>query len=365
MFCCGRATKKRATAGRPLAEIHRARFVPLRAAERPLVARCLRLAREWGDGPGTDTGVQPGTRFAEVPANQGAFPRRWRRRGEPPRGDALWIIPKGADPSRRLLFLHGGGYIGMAPTETLYQSVASRLAHHTRLCVLSIDYRLGPEHKCPAAVEDALAALQWLSDHGPPPRDGRIASRGMATALFVAGDSSGGGLTLAAALAAPPRLRRRIDGLVGISPWTDLTCSGESYESRLWDPRAKTGDPYYTRDDSLGIASNYAGPGTSPSTNPLASPLCATPRQLRALPPVLLLVGDYEVSSDDATVFHRRLLEAGHRDAACSVYEQMWHCHTSYTEGFGLAPLPQAKRGLREIGRWVASHSATQSLTRS
>lgn len=343
--------------GRPIGSIRSARFVKVPAAERPLVKRCLRLAFEWGDGPGTDTLVQPGTRFFEIPAcGRATFPRRWWRTGDPPRGDALWVIPPRADPSRRLLFLHGGGYSGMSPMDTLYRSVASRIAHATRHCVLSIDYRLAPEHKCPSAVNDAVAALEWLSMHGPPEGDDRMSTKTVATALFVAGDSSGGGLALATALAAPPGVGQHICGVIGISPWTDLTCSGSSYQTHVWEAKSKSGDPYYTKEDSLGIASNYVSRSLS-AKNPLASPMFASPLQLRSLPPTLLLVGGYEVSVDDATEMHHRMLEAGHPDASCSVYEQMWHCHTSYTEGFGLAPLPHAIRGLGEIRRWVAARS--------
>ena len=125
----------------------------------------------------------------------------------------------GAREDRGTLYLHGGGYV-MGSLNT-HQELMGRVARATNAQVLGLDYRLAPEHVYPAAVEDALAAYQWILEHG-------IA----ASRVVIAGDSAGGGLALALLLALRERQLPMPAGAVLFSPWTDLTASGDSVRTR-------------------------------------------------------------------------------------------------------------------------------------
>ena len=183
------------------------------------------------------------------PSADGPF-TPWERDGElsgdpggaGPRGAAEWYVPWGpgpapADAARgRLLFFHGGGYVWYAPQDDVYRSFGTRLAQQAGMAVLSIDYRLAPEHAFPAALEDADAALRWLAVNGPDGPDGPAAAT---PKLFVAGDSAGGGLAAALALRSIAETGPdcpEIAGQVLVSPWLDLTGSGASAVSEKFDP---------------------------------------------------------------------------------------------------------------------------------
>ncbi|CAK0790334.1 unnamed protein product, partial [Prorocentrum cordatum] len=170
------------------------------------------------------------------------------------------------------------GYEWYSPQD-VYRPVTSRLAAVTGMPVLCFDYRKAPEHRHPAQLEDALAALRFAAGHGP-------AGPGKAPRLFLAGDSAGGGLALALAV----RLRDEpvegvvIAGISVVSPMTDLTCSGESYTSRRWtedgdtrrDPIFRAADP--VKDSMDGIYRLLGQPGEEGSfapTEPSISPLHA------------------------------------------------------------------------------------------
>ena len=155
-----------------------------------------------------------------------------------------------------------------------------------------MDYRLAPEHRYPAALDDALAAYAWLIDQGFAPKH---------TAL--AGDSAGGGLALSLLL----RLRdagKALPAAAGLmSAWTDLTASGASYSTRA------DADPIHQRPMIVAMARNYLGKDGN-AADPLVSPLFA---DLRGLPPLLAQVGDRETVLDDSRDFVARAKEAGGR----------------------------------------------------
>ena len=152
-----------------------------------------------------------------------------------------WVRPAAAvAPDTCVLYLHGGGYvIGSCNT---HRALASHLAGRAGLPVLVVDYRLGPEHPYPAAVDDALTAYEWLLDAGFEP-----------DRIVVAGDSAGGGLTLATLLALRDRGRPLPALGVPISPWTDLTLSGDSMTSMAEH------DPMVTRHGLQRMADWYVG----------------------------------------------------------------------------------------------------------
>jgi epsilon-lactone hydrolase len=236
-----------------------------------------------------------------------------------------WVRPDVVvAPDACVLYLHGGGYvIGSCNT---HRPATSHLARRTGLPVLLVDYRLAPEHPYPAAVDDALTAYEWLLARGFAP--GRI---------VVVGDSAGGGLTLATLLALRDRGRPQPALGVAISPWTDLTLSGESMSSMAGR------DPMVHRAGLQRMADWYAA-GCDP-TEPLVSPLFADPTGLH---PLLIHVGEVETLRDDAVRFAERATKAG-VDVTLEVWPEMihvWHV---------LGPdVPESEAGVARIAEFIA-----------
>ena len=236
---------------------------------------------------------------------------------------AEWISAPGARRDRAVLYLHGGGYvIGSIAT---HRQLAADISRSAAARVLLIDYRLAPEHPHPAAVEDALSAYRWLVAQGAAPE--RTA---------VAGDSAGGGLTMATLVA----LRDAGDPLpgaaVGLSPWVDLEAVGDSMTGKSAD------DPLVQRAGLLRMAAYYLN-GLGPR-HPLAAPLYA---DLTGLPPLLIQVGDAETLLDDAVRLAQRAEAAGVK-VNIDVWEEMIHVWQLF------APmLPEGREAIDEIGRFL------------
>lgn len=234
-----------------------------------------------------------------------------------------WICSTHVDSEGTILFLHGGGFIvGSCAT---YRNFASRLAISTRSRVLMPEYRLAPEFPFPAAVKDAKTVYDELVRRGTAPQK-----------LVTIGDSAGGGLCAALLLALRDSGCQMPVAAVLISPWTDLTFSGETYRTRA------SADPIDRLPALRRMAELYLG-GSDPA-NPLASPIFG---DLDGLPKVLIQVGDHEVLLDDSLQFFARAKERGVQ-AQIEVWPEMWHCwHMS-------APaLPEANRAIRRIGAFV------------
>ncbi|MFI8235402.1 alpha/beta hydrolase [Streptomyces sp. NPDC085900] len=206
------------------------------------------------------------------PAPEGVAIRRTVLGGRP----TLELEPAEVSGQGRLLYLHGGGYVIGSPDT--HAGMVGELARRAGLRTVSVDYRLAPEHPFPAAVDDGLAAYRELLDTGTDPRD-----------LVVAGDSAGGGLSIATLLAAREAGLPQPAAVVVFSPWVDLTLAGESI-------RAKEGvDPIFIESDLCAYADLYVGEGDR--AQPLASPVLA---DLTGLPPLLVQVGANELLLDDA-----------------------------------------------------------------
>ncbi len=233
--------------------------------------------------------------------------------------DALHFLPENARPGG-LLFLHGGGYCIGSPQS--HKPYVSQLARAFGVEAWSLDYRLAPEHVCPAAIEDgsdALAELRAKID-GP---------------LIVAGDSAGGGLTMASVIRHRDAGRPMPDGLFLISPWVDLSGSGDSIKSRASaDPMLK---PHYLEQ---GGALYLDG---RDAQDPEASPLFA---DLTGLPPTLLQVGEDEILYDDSIRLAEKMRDAG-TDVTCEVWQAMWHDF----QLFGPV-LPEAAVSLKHVQAW-------------
>jgi acetyl esterase/lipase len=136
-----------------------------------------------------------------------------------PAAPAEWLRPPAAVAGRVVLYLHGGGYVIGSPRS--HRHLAAAIASAGAANALLLDYRLAPEHPFPAAVDDAVAAYGWLLDQGTAPGH-----------IVIAGDSAGGGLTVATLLALRDASVPLPAGGVCISPWVDLTCSAESYRTK-------------------------------------------------------------------------------------------------------------------------------------
>jgi acetyl esterase/lipase len=205
----------------------------------------------------------------------------------------------GQTPSRVVLHLHGGAFVfGCAAS---YRNRAMRLSHRLDAEVFVPDYRLAPEHAYPAALDDALVAYQYVRALRP------------SAPIFLSGDSAGGGLVLSLMLRLRELGARMPAGGIMLSPWTDLSASGDSVR----DNHGK--DLWLTRTHLTRWASYYAG--QTELCAPLLSPLFA---DLSNLAPLLLLVGEHEVLRDDAVRVATRVREAG-GDARLIVGERMQH----------------------------------------
>jgi monoterpene epsilon-lactone hydrolase len=227
-----------------------------------------------------------------------------------------------------LLYLHGGAYSICSPFT--HRGLASRLGLASRVNVLVPDYRLAPEHPFPAAIEDAAAAYLWLLDNGVAPER-----------IVIAGDSAGGGLTLAT------MLWLRDDGVplpraaALLSPWTDLAATGDSLETN------KDRDPMIFKDGLLESAEMYLY-GEDPK-HPLASPLYA---DLSGLPPLMIHVGTVEVLLDDSTRLADRAKAAG-VDVTLRMYEDLFHVWHYYAQ-----MLPEADEAIAELGAFFKERLA-------
>jgi acetyl esterase/lipase len=206
-----------------------------------------------------------------------------------------WSYAPGSDPTRVLLFFHGGGYCSGSIASHRGMVVEAGRAGQMR--TLAVGYRLAPEHPFPAALEDGLAAYRYLLTQGIAP-----------SAIALGGDSAGGGLALAMML----RLRAEAGPLPAcawlVSPWVDLAMTGESLKTKA------DADPLIHKDYLEELASAYLN-GHDPA-DPLVSPLKAG---LEGLPPLLIQVGSDETLLDDAT---RIAARAGAADVAVTL--EIW-----------------------------------------
>ena len=239
---------------------------------------------------------------------------------------AEWIAAPEAQDGRVLLYLHGGGYVfGSMRTHRVMLAHISRAAQAR---VLGLEYRLAPECPFPAAVDDAVAAYRWLLNNGTSPKE-----------IVIGGDSAGGGLTVASLVA----LRYLGEPLpaagVGISAWTDMEATGNSFTTNV------DLDPLVNRDRLIDLGETYLG-GKDPRA-PLASPIHA---DLTGLPPLLLQVGSTENLLDDSTVLAERARETG-VEVDVDIWDEMPHVWHHF------APiLPEARQAIERIAEFIGKH---------
>lgn len=225
-----------------------------------------------------------------------------------------------------ILFLHGGGYGIGSPR--MYRDLAGRLGHAADARVLSIDYRLTPEHRFPAQLEDAVSVYRFLLDDGVPPRS-----------IVIVGDSAGGGLTLSTLV----RLRQLEQPLpaaaICLSPWADLEMGARTIE-------ANARYDYINKSILKTFAARFVSP--SDLRNPLAAPIHA---DFTGLPPLLIQAGELEVLLDDSRTVAERARAAG-VDVTLEVYDGMIHVCQLY-----VAALPIAKKAIASAGQFAKQHA--------
>lgn len=237
-----------------------------------------------------------------------------------------YLHPDGIFTGRVILQLHGGGYIG--PMKNIYRRFAVR---YSKLSfggdVLTIDYRVAPEYPYPAAIEDALYAYKWLLEE----------KRYRPDQIMIAGDSAGGGLALALCLYLRDHQIPLPAGIIAMSPWADLTCSGQSFSTNYEI------DPLFGNSkENMLYHSSYIG--DADPKNPYLSPVFG---DLTGFPPLLLQVGSYEVLLSDTLQIaeHARAAKVKLR---VSVYEGMFHVFQ-----MGMDLIPESRESWDEVAEFV------------
>ena len=230
----------------------------------------------------------------------------------------------GGNTDRVILQLHGGGYIGAVRNKYyvfagLYNEVSGGYP------VLTPDYRVAPEHPYPAALEDALASYQWLLKQG-----------WFGEQIILAGDSAGGGLAMALTMYLRDHNLPMPGGIIAMSPWTDMTASGESYEYNF------DKDPMFGgTKDSMIYENSY--PGDHDKMDCYLSPLFGDFRQF---PPMLIQVGSLEMLLSDSLGVAAKARQASVK-VRISVYEGMFHVFQ-----MAYLSIPESRKAWIEVGRY-------------
>jgi epsilon-lactone hydrolase len=235
---------------------------------------------------------------------------------------AEWLVPAGANPEKLIFYVHGGGYVSGSCSD--HRGFVSKFAKFTGVTNLVFEYRLAPEHPFPAALDDSVHVYQRLLESGYKPEN-----------IIIAGESAGGGLCLATLLFLKENNIQLPVAAVAISPWTDLSCQGESYHTKNKVSPAPFNSWHV-------FAKHYAG--DTPLDNPYISPLLG---DVKGLPPLLINVGMNDELFDDGRVFAEKAGAAG-VDVTFRAGEKMVHCYPL------LAPMfPEATEAMDEIVEFI------------
>ena len=238
--------------------------------------------------------------------------------------NADWVsVPESRD-DRAVLYFHGGGYV--IGSNVGYREFASRFARATQSKVLLLNYRLAPENPFPAAVDDAVAAYDFM-----------LASGLTADQIMLAGDSAGGGLTFATLVALRDQGKPMPSCATTFSPWVDLEGTGDSAVPGAVD------DPMVSPEALHEMAAHYAG--GDDLRNPLVSPLHAN---LSGLPPQLVFVGTREILRDDAIRIVDNAQSVG-VDASLEIGSELIHVWPVF-------PMPEAAESLARVSEFANRH---------
>ncbi|MFX0029049.1 MAG: alpha/beta hydrolase [Candidatus Hermodarchaeota archaeon] len=237
---------------------------------------------------------------------------------------AEWISVPDSINDRVLLYFHGGGYV--AGSIKSHREYCVNLARASKTKVLLIDYRRAPEHRFPAAVEDATKVYDWLiTSGGIKPKN-----------IIIAGESAGGGLTIATLLKLRDDNKELPAAGIPLSPYLDLAVTGESVKTKA------DVDPISTEAMLKFCAEQYLGEGDK--KNPLASPLYA---DLKNLPPLYIQVGTAELLLDDAVRFADSAKAAG-VDVKLELWDDMIHMFQMFA-----TMIPEGRDAITKIGEFI------------
>ena len=240
---------------------------------------------------------------------------------------AAWTRPdRGYDRRHAILYCHGGGYTSGAINYS--RILSTKLSQVTGYAVLSFQYRLAPENPYPAAIEDGLKAWDYLMYQGYGARD-----------VVIAGDSAGGNLALCLTAKLKEQSRLLPRALILMSPWTDMSIRGRSYQEKA------ELDPLLTREYIDAVRTAYAGPDAD-FLDPHLSPLYTS---LKGFPPALIQAGSNEILLSDSIRLRDRLVMAG-VPSRLEVWRDMWHV-------FQLFPVKQAGEAMDAIGHFLLEMS--------
>lgn len=236
-----------------------------------------------------------------------------------------WLEAKDSVSDRVLLQLHGGGYIGML--HNAYRNFAVLYSELGKgMPVLTIDYRVAPENPYPAALEDAVSAYHWLIEKGYAQDK-----------ILVAGDSAGGGLALALVLYLRDHGEKLPAGIIAMSPWTDLTSSGASYQTNFQK------DPLFgNTKDSLVYNRDYVG--LEDPRNPYISPVFG---DFTDFPPMLIQAGSYEMLLSDSVTVAKKAKESGVK-VRLHIYSGMFHVFQ-----MAMKIMPESRQAWNEVGKFL------------
>ena len=242
-----------------------------------------------------------------------------------------WVMAQGASPHRRLLFIHGGGWL--SGTLDNYRHQVEALSRATGLSVLAVDYRLAPEHPFPAGLDDCVTAWIWMLENGP---DGE----GACDRPLLAGDSAGDNLTFALMLRLKDEGKPLPVATVAFAPATDFTGASPSMTER------RHLDPFIQLDNVDWIFGQYVLDGT-PRTDPYVSPVFS---DLSGLPPFLVHAGEREVLHDDGL----RIVEAAKAAGLDARLKTLLGC--VHTTEYWCHVVPEGLGSLNEIGAYLKSN---------
>ncbi len=235
----------------------------------------------------------------------------------------LGLLPKGCSGDHVILWMHGGGF-AMGSSRS-HKGLASQVAASAKLAAVIPDYRLAPEHRHPAALEDCVRAYQAVLGEGVQPNR-----------IILAGDSAGGGLAVATALKLKEANAPMPAGMILLSPWVDLT-------NRGWSHTAKSQrDPFLTTNGLTARAMDYLGEGRLPILK----------SDLRGLPPTFIQTGEAEILMSDSTTLAERLGAAG-VPVSLEIWPEMFHVFQARYPMLG-----QARQAIQRLGQWAAAHVA-------
>jgi epsilon-lactone hydrolase len=236
-----------------------------------------------------------------------------------------WLIPEGTNREKVILYVHGGGYVSGSCSD--HRGFVSKFAKYTGVTNLVYEYRLARENAYPAALDDSIKIYQWLLTSGYKSEN-----------IIIAGESAGGGLCLAVLLALKEHQIAMPVAAVAISPWTDLTCSGDSYKTKNNVSPAPL-------NSWIVFSKHYVR--NNPADLPLISPLFG---DLKGLPPLFINCGVDDELFDDGERFYWKAKEAG----VTVTFRKgigMVHCYPL------LAPMfPEATAAMEEIVGFIRQH---------